>query len=259
MCSQHATLCSHKTDLLLSNSCRLLVLVNMSKTHYSHSHTTTLVCSFVCCCHNSRINKSNISDEDEKNRNVDALQWCLDVLQQQQQQHPDQTKLHAIDVGGTAEQSVPYLLQMPMFPLFSDKLATTKLNQFGQWFWHQAPRQQLRNICVQVRSHKEFDEMLQLLHKLPPANNRRFFGVQFNRSIDMDSFADKLQQLLLLLRKKAPALDTLCLVLHLEVSPEMFDVSARHMHPTVTSFCLQTIGFVIFCFRIHYTRLFHVK
>ena len=179
--------------------------------------------------------------------------WCLDVLQQ----HP--TKLHAIDVGGTAEQSVAHLWEMPTFRLFSDTFTATKHHPFGQWIHKQAPQHLLRNICVRVNNDKEFDEMMQLLHKLPPANNRRFMGVQFDLNIDMNSFADKLHQLLLLLRKKAPALDTLCFVLHLFVSPAMFDVLATHMHPNVTSFCLETIGFVIFRFRIHYTLPFHVK
>ena len=225
----------------------------MSKAHYTHSHTTTLVCLFVCCCHYSHIKKLNISDEEEKNANVNALQWCLDVLQQ----HP--TKLHAIDVGGTAEQTIPDLWEMPAFPLFSEKFTCNKHHPFGQWFHKQAPLQLLRNICVRVHNDKEFDEMLQLLHKLPPANNRGFFGVQFVSSIDMNSFADKLQQMLFLLRKKAPALDTLCLVLHVHATPAIFNLLASHLHPNVTAFCLQSHGFVIFCFRIHYNRLFHVK
>ena len=46
MCSQLATLCSQR--VLTNNNCRLLVLVNRSKSHYSHSTTTSsLVCLFV--------------------------------------------------------------------------------------------------------------------------------------------------------------------------------------------------------------------
>ena len=182
------------------------------------------------------------------------------MLQQQQQQHPDQTKLRAIDVGGTAEQSMADLWQMPTFPLFSEKFATNKHHPFGQWIYKQAPRHLLRNICVRVNNDKEVDQLLQLLPKLPTANNRGFFGGVFVYSIDdMNSFANKLHQLLLLLREKAPALDTLCLLLQMPVSLETLHVLASHMHPNVTSFGLHAYGFVIFCFRIHYNRLFHVK
>ena len=221
----------------------------------TYNNTGLFVCLFVCC-HNSRIKKLNISDEKEKNRKVDALQWCLDVLQQ----HP--TKLHAIDVGGTAEQSMADLWQMPAFSLFRQKFTKNSNHPFGQWIQQQqqAPLHQLRNICVRVDSDGEFDQLLQLLDGLSsPAQNRHFFGVRFDRSIDKNSFAMKLWRLLLLLRKKEPALDTLCLVLKIPVTPAMFDVLANQMHPNVTSFCLEADGFVIFCFRIHYTRLFHVK
>ena len=180
------------------------------------------------------------------------------MLQQQQQQHPGPTKLRAIDVGGTAEQSIADLWQMPTFPLFSEKLATNKHHPFGQWIQQQqqAPLQQLRNICVKVNSDKAFDALLQLLDGLSPAHNRHFFGVRFHYNIDKNSFAGKLHHLLLLLRKKAPALDTLCLVLHIDVPPEMLHALARHMHPNVTSFCLEADGFVIFCSRIHFIIIY---
>ena len=167
------------------------------------------------------------------------------------QQHP--TKLHAIDVGGTAEQSIANLWHMPMFSLFRENFTNnSKHHPFGQWIYKQAPLHQLRNICVQVDNDREFDQLLQLLDGLSPAHNRHFFGVRFDRSIDKNSFVDKLHQLLLLLSEKAPALDTLCLMLHMaDVAPEMLNLLACHMHSNVTSFCLQRNGFVIFCFRIH--------
>ena len=174
------------------------------------------------------------------------------------QQHP--TKLHAIDVGGTAEQSIANLWHMPMFSLFRENFTNnSKHHPFGQWIYKQAPLHQLRNICVQVDNDREFDQLLQLLDGLSPAHNRHFFGVRFDRSIETNSFAMKLWRLLLLLCEKAPALDTLCLVLHMRVAPEMLNVLANQMHPNVATFCVEANGFVIFCFRIQYTRRFHVK
>ena len=154
------------------------------------------------------------------------------------QQHP--TKLHAIDVGGTAEQSIPDLLFMPVFPLFSNTF-TNKHHPFGQWFYKQAPQHLLRNICVKVDNDTEFHQLLQLLAGLSPVDNRHFFGVRFQDSIDINSFANNLKQLLLLLHE-APALDTLCLMTLTRVTPAMLDVLARHMHPNVTSFCLHANG-----------------
>ena len=177
------------------------------------------------------------------------------MLQRQQQQHTDQTKLRAIDVGGTAEQSMADLWEMPVFPLFRDNLTTNKHHPFGQWFWQQAPQHLLRNICVNVDNDREFDQLLQLLHKLPSAQNRRFFGVQFDGSIKSNSFAGKLQPLMSLLREKAPALDTLCLVLKMCAAPEMLNVLANQMHPNVATFCVEGNGLIRYACLFMFTYL----
>ena len=98
----------------------------------------------------------------------------------------------------------------------------------------------LRTICVGVNSDEEFQLLRTQLHRLPPADSRRFFGCRFDDFIDdINSFAMNLDHVLLMLLEKAPALQKMEFMFWFPVTPKILDVFASHMHPNITSFILK--------------------
>ena len=106
----------------------------------------------------------------------------------------------------------------------------------------QAPLDLLCDVCVQVDDASEFNHLNRLLHTLAPAENRRFFGAYLNRNVENDHLVASMQRLMLLLSEKAPALDTLCMVLNMNVTREVVNTLITGIHTNVAALCVQVFG-----------------
>lgn len=173
------------------------------------------------------------------NHTINITEWCLHLLSERPR------LLSAIDIGYTARQpNVTRPEWMPAFNLFTGAFA---VDLVGKWLWEHepSPLHLLRNICVHVNSDKQCKEMLQRLGKLRPSLDRREFGVRFGcETEEISNIEFSMRETLTLLCAKAPALDTLCIMMSTHVTPALFSLFATHLHPTITSFYVQTRGLI---------------